>query len=190
MSGSGSRSSSASRSPLALVFAPPSPSLATYSLLSLPPSLLSLLSSPTTASSLEIRGHLTDAAVLVSPTQTFSLRGVQNSNSLCLCSGGTGERFGEGERGVVGGDGEEEGKRERELGTIEIQTTLHETLEVVPAVARTDRLAGLLQSSDYTGEDSETSPRTTVRPSVSRTPLKPRTGSTHVRVAPLPPPRF
>lgn len=159
--------SGGARDPLTLVFAPPSPSQATYALLSLPPTLLSLLSNPTTSSSLEIRGHTTDAAVLVSPTQTFSLRGVQNSNSLCLCSGGTGERFGEGGRGVgelVGEDGEG-GKAERVIGTIEIQATLHETLEVVPAVARTDRLAGLLKASEYTGEDEESSRSSSVRPS-------------------------
>lgn len=119
-----------------------------YSLLALPPALVALLSNPDTASSLEIRGDTTDAAVLVTPSQTFAIRGVQNSNSLCLCSSGI--DGGEG-RGWFAGEDDSLAKE----GTIEIATTLHETLEVLPGVARTERLEGLLRGSEYRGEDAE-----------------------------------
>lgn len=151
-----------------VVFAPPPASSEitkpTYSLLTLTPALLALLNSPSTASSLEIRGHKGDAAVLCTPTQTFSLRGVQNSNSLLLCSGGVGERFGE-----DGGEVGDVRMRERVEGTIEIATTLHETLEVVPTVARTDRLAELLKGSEYEGEDAEASSSSSVSLSFGQT---------------------
>lgn len=145
-----------SEKPLTLVFAPPKPfssnssARPTYSLLTLPPSLLALLSSPLTSDSLEIRGHTNDAAVLVSPSQTYALRGVQNSNSLLLCSSGLGERFGEDEE-VAGGHV----RLERKEGTVVISATLHETLEVIPTVARTERLESLLRGSEYSGEDAE-----------------------------------
>ncbi|KAM0749517.1 hypothetical protein T439DRAFT_357854 [Meredithblackwellia eburnea MCA 4105] len=134
---------------------PPDPARTTFSLLAVPPSLAKVLSSPETASKLEIRGHASDAAVLVTPTETFSIRGVQNSNSLLLCS--TGFRYSGSEEGVDG-DGREDPRRKRRKGEPEpivIETTLHETLEVVPGVARTDKLAGFLRGTEYEGEDAE-----------------------------------
>lgn len=146
--------------PLAFAPAPPTDSPApTYSLLTLPPALLALLSSSDASSSplLEIRGHTTDAAVLVTPDQTYTLRGVQNSNSLCLCSQVGGE--GEGSKGWFAAEGAEKDEfdDEGELRgkRIEIETVLHETLEVLPSVARTERLPELLKGSEYRGEDAE-----------------------------------
>ncbi|KAL8279052.1 hypothetical protein RQP46_008510 [Phenoliferia psychrophenolica] len=141
-----------------LVFAttatPPAHSrLPSYSLLSLPPALLALLSSATPPT-LEIRGHTTDAAVLVTPTETYSLRGVQNSNSLLLCSTTTGAFAFRTERGEESGEGPRK-RRRGEDDSIEIEATLHETLEVVQGVARTERLGGLLRGSEYAGEDAE-----------------------------------
>ncbi|KDE06391.1 hypothetical protein MVLG_03297 [Microbotryum lychnidis-dioicae p1A1 Lamole] len=153
----------------------PERSAPTYSLLSLPASVLALLSSDeaTTSlphgSTLEIRGHSTDAAVLVTPDQTYSLRGVQNSNSLCLCSaterGKKGwfeldEEEGSDQEGNLGSDREveEEGpkrKKRKGKGEILIETVLHETLELVPAVAKTERLKELVKGSEYRGEDGE-----------------------------------
>lgn len=147
-----------------LVFASTLPSTesapgASYSLLSLPPALLALISSTaftTGATPLEIRGHTTDAAVLVTPTETYSLRGVQNSNSLLLCStAGGGFSFREDDEG---GDDAGEGRRKKRKGEeekIAIEGTLHETLEVVQGVARTDRLVSMLRGSEYSGEDAE-----------------------------------
>lgn len=124
-------------------------------MLTLPASLAALLADPATAHSLEIRGHTTDAAVLVSPTKTYALRGVQNSNSLCLCSSAQGEGASEGGgRGWFDGE-DEERETVRKDRAIEIETVLHETLEVVQAVARTERLEGLLKGSEYRGEDAE-----------------------------------
>ncbi|SCV74880.1 BQ2448_7909 [Microbotryum intermedium] len=148
----------------------------TYSLLSLPASVLALLSSNEATTSLsldsilEIRGHATDAAVLVTPNQTYSLRGVQNSNSLCLCTATK-----RGERGwfdldqddedrsdlegnIQSNREEEEGPRRKKRkgkGQIEIEMVLHETLELVPAVAKTERLKELVKACEYRGEDAE-----------------------------------
>ncbi|SCZ87883.1 BZ3500_MvSof-1268-A1-R1_Chr2-3g05351 [Microbotryum saponariae] len=154
----------------------PEGSAPTYSLLSLPASVLALLSSDeaTTSlslesSTLEIRGHSTDAAVLVTPHQTYSLRGVQNSNSLCLCTatkrGEKGwfeldEEEGSDQEGNLRSDREveEEGpkrKKRKGKGEILIETVLHETLELVPAVAKTERLKELVKGSEYRGEDAE-----------------------------------
>lgn len=133
--------------------APSSSQHATYSLLSLPPALLSVLNDPATASSLEIRGYRTDAAVLVTNDHTYSLRGVQNSNSLLLCSSGANDTFGEAQT--------EDGRGER--NNLVIHETLHETLEVIQGVARTERLEGLLKSSEYIGEDAEDTVSTQTR---------------------------
>ncbi|GAA5978793.1 hypothetical protein JCM21900_000543 [Sporobolomyces salmonicolor] len=139
-----------------------------YRLLAVPPALLSLLTSSDSYSSapLEIRGDASDSAVLVTPTQTYTLRGVQNSNSLCVCSSGNdggsgGKWFGTG-AGVAGGGAmsadRDEGDRrpsKRKRETIEIETVLHETLEAVPGVARTEKLEGLLKGCEYRGEVAE-----------------------------------
>lgn len=141
-----------------LVFAPtaPLPSSsrpATYSLLTLPPALVALLASPSPPT-LEIRGHTTDAAVLVTPTETYSLRGVQNSNSLLLCSTPSGP-FSYRARPDDGDDQRSRKRRKGEGDEIRIEATLHETLEVVQGVARTERMSGLLRGSEYAGEDAE-----------------------------------
>ncbi|GAA5917553.1 hypothetical protein JCM6882_001730 [Rhodosporidiobolus microsporus] len=160
---------------------PALPSQPSYQLLALPPALLQLLTSSASSDSsddpaaapaapLEIRGDPSDLAVLVSPTQTYALRGVQNSNSLCVCSsggggGGRGQWFVAGGEGVGGsldmdvdGDNSEPARkkqrREREQ-QIEIEAVLHETLEAVPGVARTEKVEGLLRGCEYEGEAVE-----------------------------------
>ncbi|GAA6063798.1 hypothetical protein JCM10212_005961 [Sporobolomyces blumeae] len=161
----------------------------TYQLLALPPSLVSLLSTDPSDnpsfSLLEIRGDESDQAALVTPSQTFALRGVQNSNSLCVCSSGPdggsdGKWFREGRTGPEarprkrakidagrddggenGGsdddddddDDDEEGDRANH--EIEIEAVLHETLEAVVTVPRTDKLVGLLRGTEYAGESSQ-----------------------------------
>ncbi|GAA6054717.1 hypothetical protein JCM3770_000046 [Rhodotorula araucariae] len=146
---------------------PASPSGATaYQLLALPPALLALISSsPAGVPPLEIRGDGADSAVLVTATQTYAVRGVQNSNSLCVCASGTGRAAGRSKWFVPGGEGEpdhqEEGEEEAEDGpahkkarrdAIEIETVLHETLEAVPGVARTEKLDSLLKGAEYYGD--------------------------------------
>lgn len=143
-----------------LAFAPPPSSDPTsdgpqpsYSLLSLTPALLALLEkAKPDAPPFEIRGHASDAAVLVTPTETFSLRGVQNSNSLCLCQTTTEGKADWYRQGQLG-DGE--GGKD---GGMVIEGVLHETLEVLPAAAKTERLEGLLRGADYTGEENEKNP--------------------------------
>ncbi|GAA6023903.1 hypothetical protein JCM10207_009268 [Rhodosporidiobolus poonsookiae] len=159
----------------------PHPTQPSYQLLALPPALLSLLTSSSSSSSssgsaaapLEIRGDPHDGAVLVSPTQTFTLRGVQNSNSLCVCAAGAAsEGKGrarwfvpasgsavEGEMDVDEEDGDDEveepARKKLRREQIEIEAVLHETLEAVPGVARTDKLDGLLKGCEYDGEAGE-----------------------------------
>ncbi|KAG0656209.1 hypothetical protein C6P46_000365 [Rhodotorula mucilaginosa] len=155
-----------------------STSSSSYQLLALPPALLTQLVASTstltsTAAPFEIRGDGTDSAVLVTESQTYSLRGVQNSNSLCVCTGsssssaaasnGSSRKRWFGARDSAAFDGEEdpEGcqdelapKRKRDEPRIEIETVLHETLELVPAVARLEKLEGLLRGTEYTGGDA------------------------------------
>lgn len=140
----------------------------TYSLLTLTPALLALLEAGD--QTLEIRGHSTDAAVLVSEDKTWDIRGVQNSNSLCLCAcTGVAEGAAREEGGrdwfkrapAVGDLDEDDADDEGYKGKrIQIETILHETLEVVPSVARTERLPSLLKGSEYVGdsEDDSSSP--------------------------------
>ncbi|GAA5878048.1 hypothetical protein JCM8547_005605 [Rhodosporidiobolus lusitaniae] len=139
-----------------------------YQLLALPPALLSLLSSSDSSADsapLEIRGDPSDSAVLVTPMQTYALRGVQNSNSLCVCATrrGRAEWFVPG--GAAAGRDEQDGEMKEEDGParkkrrvgddILIEGILHETLEAVPGVARTEKLEGMLKGCEYTGEAAE-----------------------------------
>ncbi|GAA5985868.1 hypothetical protein JCM11641_005327 [Rhodosporidiobolus odoratus] len=139
-----------------------------YQLLALPPALLNLLTSSSTAldqAPLEIRGDPQDSAVLVTTTETYALRGVQNSNSLCVCASGDEQRgrkrwfVGRGDNGDTRlsdeeGEGPAQKKRKQE-NPIEIEAVLHETLEAVPGVARTEKLAGMLKGCEYEGESVE-----------------------------------
>ncbi|GJN90441.1 hypothetical protein Rhopal_003452-T1 [Rhodotorula paludigena] len=142
-----------------------------YQLLALPPALAALLSTAPSSSSspLEIRGDLANSAVLVTDSQTYALRGVQNSNSLCVCASGSGEDEGRqqwfvsGAGGSVGAraepaiDGADDGpaRKKAKYAPIEIEAVLHETLEAVPAVARTDKLEALLKGAEYAGDAAE-----------------------------------
>ncbi|GAA5954649.1 hypothetical protein JCM3765_003842 [Sporobolomyces pararoseus] len=140
----------------------------TYQLLALPPALLSLLTSTDSSDStpLEIRGDPTDSAALVTPTHTYALRGVQNSNSLCICSsgeqGGSRGKWFNKSGGLLDSRDESESEnddmedetrpRKRVKENIEIEAVLHETLEAVVGVAKTDKLAGFLKGCEYRGE--------------------------------------
>lgn len=149
-----------------------------YQLLALPPALLTqLVASTSTSTALfEIRGDGNDSAVLVTESQTYSLRGVQNSNSLCVCTGssdssgseaassnGSGRKRWFGARSLDGIGGEEDHddedgvatkRKRRDEPRIEIETVLHETLELVPAVARLEKLERLLRGTEYTGDEA------------------------------------
>ena len=150
---------------------PPAAAATSYQLLALPPALLALLTASHTAP-LEFRGDPHDSAVLVTPTQTYAVRGVQNSNSLCVCA--SGEATGRGRKHwfVLGSGGDDddgevaedpldgEGEPARKKArheAVEIEAVLHETLEAVPGVARTDKLDGLLKGAEYLGDAAEES---------------------------------
>lgn len=74
---------------------------------------------------------------------------------MCSQVGGDGE----GSKGWFAAEGAEEDnvvdEGEPRGQRIEIETVLHETLEVLPSVARTERLPELLKGSEYRGEDAE-----------------------------------
>ena len=172
-------------------------STSSYQLLALPPALLTHLvaSTSTSTAPFEVRGDGTDSAVLVTESQTYSLRGVQNSNSLCVCTGSSSRAaassngssssrkrwFGARDSAVSDGEGDldDDGsedklapaKRKRDEPRIEIETVLHETLELVPAVARLEKLEGLLRGTEYTGDETPESGegRLKVRPLSFRT---------------------
>jgi hypothetical protein len=90
---------------------------------------------------------------------------------LCICSSGKegGSRgkwfnkLGEGINGRINDEdseddemyGEEERPRKRIKEDIEIEAVLHETLEAVVGVARTEKLAGFLKGCEYRGESVE-----------------------------------
>ncbi|KAK4049892.1 Ctf8p and Ctf18p associating protein [Microbotryomycetes sp. JL221] len=160
----------------------------TYSLLALPSSVASLLlneaarrqalnddsddedeacsdSLQTQQTLLEIRGDASDAAVLVTRDSTFNLRGVQNSNSLCLCSTPQNLKAPDwfhtqsvNHVNIAVTDDETTANR-ASTNSIEIETVLHETLELVKSVPKLDKLDVLLKATDYTGEDAEMSPK-------------------------------
>ncbi|BGP26013.1 sister chromatid cohesion protein [Rhodotorula toruloides] len=146
-------------------------STASYQLLALPPALLDQLASTSPngpLTPLEIRGDPSDSAVIVTATQTYSIRGVQNSNSLCICASGTGEGKGRRKWFVAGGGGsgsaveveenDAEGapaRKKPRTAAIEIEAVLHETLELIPTVARVDKLDSLLKGAEFTGDSAE-----------------------------------
>ncbi|GAA5941557.1 hypothetical protein JCM3775_005109 [Rhodotorula graminis] len=151
---------------------PPTASASSYQLLALPPALLALVTvsaeSASPSAPLEFRGDLQDSAVLVTDTQTYAVRGVQNSNSLCVCASGTGDAPTRGRKhwfvpGAGGDQGDdlpedddgEPARKKARHDAIEIEAVLHETLEAVPAVARTDKLDGLLKGAEYLGDAAE-----------------------------------
>ncbi|GAA5912422.1 hypothetical protein JCM8208_005165 [Rhodotorula glutinis] len=150
---------------------PPTASATSYQLLALPPALLALVTasaeSGSTTAPLEFRGDPHDSAVLVTETQTYAVRGVQNSNSLCVCASGTGDATRRGRKHwFVPGSGDEQvdaaleddgepARKKARHEAIEIEAVLHETLEAVPGVARTDKLDGLLKGAEYLGDAAE-----------------------------------
>ncbi|GAA5852479.1 hypothetical protein JCM9279_003463 [Rhodotorula babjevae] len=148
---------------------PPTASATSYQLLALPPALLALVTASAASGSstppLEFRGDPADSAVLVTPTQTYAVRGVQNSNSLCVCASGEGSRRGRNHWFVPGSTGDDEDPLEGSDGeparkkprheAVEIEAVLHETLEAVPGVARTDKLDSLLKGAEYLGDAAE-----------------------------------
>ncbi|KAK4050252.1 Ctf8p and Ctf18p associating protein [Microbotryomycetes sp. JL201] len=135
-------------------------STTSYSLLALPPAISSLLSrADCDAAPLQIRGTTSDAAVLVTPTETYAIRGVQNSNSLCLAStSGARDWVSSSDNTEQHSDGKVNLDRHGNK-VIEIESVLHETLELVKSVPKTDKLDLLLKGTDYTGQDGEMAPQ-------------------------------
>ncbi|POY73435.1 hypothetical protein BMF94_3773 [Rhodotorula taiwanensis] len=135
----------------------------TYQLLALPPALLKHLTDSIASDTgsqepipLEIRGAGSDSAVLVTLNQTYSLRGVQNSNSLCVCStASTSKRYLGAAHDSKSDSAEEPPAKRHKDEAVEIETVLHETLEVVPTVARLERLETLLRGTEFLGDDAE-----------------------------------
>ena len=111
--------------------APTSSSLVNYSLVELPAALA--LSSPDGRSSvsdtLVIKGQPSDDAVLCTSHSTYNIRAVKNSNSLLLCRPSKGKK-------------------------LEIQSTLHQTLELEVTVPKLDRIADLLRGQEWHPEEA------------------------------------
>ena len=119
-----------------------------YSLVELPPALLASVqdlskqastssSSSTLPTDLVIKGQPTDDAVLCTRDATYNLRAVKNSNSLMLCRP-TSKDKGKGK-----------------ALSLEIESTLHQTLELELVVPKLDRIAELLRGSEWSPEIAE-----------------------------------
>jgi len=101
----------------------------TYSLVELPPTISSLISGINGDSSgLVIKGQPSDDAVLCTPSATYNIRSVQNSNSLLLCRPSKGKK-------------------------VDIQTTLHQTLELDLTVPKLERITDILKGQEWSPEE-------------------------------------
>ena len=147
LEGSASASSSSSSS-----------GIATYSLVELPAALAaaakSALSSSDASSSilskLVIKGQPNDDAVLCTDDTTYTMRSVQNSNSLLLCRP---QLSGSGSKGE--GKGKGKGKKRAAADYLNIESTLHQTLELDLCVPRLEKIGDLLRGQEWTLEINE-----------------------------------
>lgn len=131
------------------------PMSTTYSLVELPAVLLASLqaaskeasTSSSSASSsyipsdLVIKGQPSDDAVLCTRDSTYNLRAVKNSNSLLLCK-------------PTGTSTSKEKGKEKATG-LEIESTLHQTLELELVVPKLDRIGELLRGSEWSPDIAE-----------------------------------
>ncbi|KAI0051203.1 hypothetical protein FA95DRAFT_1485775 [Auriscalpium vulgare] len=111
------------------------PDAGTYRLLELPPDLCKLVESSLdtyTPLNLTIKGSTDDDAVLCTAEKTYNIRSVVLSNSVLVIAPVGSEDAGE------AGD-----------SNVSIQESLHEILELVPAVPKLHRLTGLLRGLEW-----------------------------------------
>lgn len=114
-----------------------------YSLLELPAEILSSLET----ADLTIKGQPDDEAVLCTANQTYAIRASVNSNSLLLCRA----------RDADADDAAAQG------ATLDIMTTLRQTLEVLPTRPRTERIEDLLRDSIWESEEADAAERPSKR---------------------------
>lgn len=151
-----------------LQFAEPSSSsqaIVTYSLVELPPAIASLLFSPHSSSSssspsslvpsqLVIKGQPSDDAVLCTQSSTYNIRSVQNSNSLLLCRPSTSASVGDSDPFLDESTAESDRKKQKKR-RIEIESTLHQTLELELAVPKLDNISAILKGQEWSPEEQE-----------------------------------
>lgn len=101
-----------------------------------PPSSSLLL--PPLTRSLIINGRHSDPAVLCTPTRTYALRQVTQSNSLLLCSLPS-----------------PHSSTSTTTPRLTLRSNVTDILELQPVVPRLERIAELLEGSAYAGEDEE-----------------------------------
>ena len=113
---------------------PSSASQISYSLVELPPALAASLDIDIqvgcSSSSWVIKGQPSDDAVLCTSDETYNIRSVKNSNSLLLCC----------QQDVIAGN-----KRQK----LDIQTTLHQTLELEKTLPKLDVILQLLRDQEW-----------------------------------------
>ena len=122
--------------------APESASRVHYSLLELPPEILSSLET----ADLTIKGQPDDEAVLCTANQTYAIRASVNSNSLLLCRA----RDADDDDAARG-------------PTLEIMATLRQTLEVLPTRPRTERIEDLLRDAIWESDEADAAERPSKR---------------------------
>jgi sister chromatid cohesion protein DCC1 len=135
----------------------PGPSTQTsYSLIELPPAFAKAANerdlSNGVLASLTIKGQPSDEAVLCTQNTTYNIRSVQNSNSLLLCQASTSSST----------SGSNKGKK------VEVQTTLHQTLELEPTIPKLEKISDLLRGQEWIPEDDVEEER---QPKVTRSSL-------------------
>ena len=117
--------------------APSTSSQVSYSLVELPTAFISP-DNVDVLSTLVIKGQPSDDAVLCTSSSTYNIRAVKNSNSLLLCRPSKGKK-------------------------LDIQNTLHQTLELEITVPKLDRLSGLLKGQEWDPEEvGEDNPKVSI----------------------------
>lgn len=123
--------------------APSTSSQVSYSLVALPPALAKAVnerdSNGGVLASLTIKGQPTDEAVLCTRDTTYNVRAVQSSNSILICEASTSAAASSNGKGKA----------------VEVQTTLHQTLELDLAIPKLERISELLKGQEWSPEATE-----------------------------------
>lgn len=127
--------------------APSTSSQVSYSLVALPPALAKAVNERDSGggvlASLTIKGQPSDEAVLCTKNTTYNVRAVQSSNSILICEAST--------SAATDTTRSNNGKGK----AVEVQTTLHQTLELGLAIPKLERIGELLRGQEWEPEEEE-----------------------------------
>lgn len=108
---------------------------------------------------LTIKGQPTDEAVLCTCDTTYNVRSVKSSNSLLVCKPSTSTAVQEPNLASslyakAQSDNETKTTTSRKGKSVEVQTTLHQTLELEIAIPKLDRLSELLKDQHWSPDEA------------------------------------